>query len=220
MAPVSAVGAQAEIVNRLKTVKYGNREILLDLMNAGVLPKIGSFPHLAGWEIVEEADDFRIWDYSFFLKNGVSIGVGGVYAIHKRNAIKKLLPVEAGFIERIQGTSKFLRQVKYDYSKSEEKEITSFSASCKCTRKYEFRFSDQGVDDGLSDLLKISFEGICDSKYNIMENKYIVTQSMNMKKVSGRGQYYDDAYEIPAVIEGSVKCLNGKRDPTVYINAD
>lgn len=56
--PISSE-AHTEQSSKIITQKYSNREILLDLMNAGVIPKLGREPHLAGWSLVMISDQFE-----------------------------------------------------------------------------------------------------------------------------------------------------------------
>lgn len=44
----------SEYVSKIRTEKYGNKELLMDLLDAGLLPAIGDGePSIAGWAIVE-----------------------------------------------------------------------------------------------------------------------------------------------------------------------
>lgn len=47
-----------EFVSKIKTRKYSNREILLDLVREGILEEIGSAPFIAGWSLVVVTDEF------------------------------------------------------------------------------------------------------------------------------------------------------------------
>ncbi len=47
-----------EWVSVVKTEKYSNKELLLDLISLGVLPQKGAAPHLAGWSIQRGAPTF------------------------------------------------------------------------------------------------------------------------------------------------------------------
>lgn len=46
-----------EIVSKIKTRKYSNREILLDLVREGILEEIGNPPFIAGWSLVVVTDE-------------------------------------------------------------------------------------------------------------------------------------------------------------------
>lgn len=45
--------------SKIQSYKYSNREILLDLIKAGTIPKLGNEPHLAGWTLAVISDQFE-----------------------------------------------------------------------------------------------------------------------------------------------------------------
>lgn len=46
-----------EFVSKIKTRKYSNKEILLDLVSQGILEEIGNAPFIAGWSLVVVTDE-------------------------------------------------------------------------------------------------------------------------------------------------------------------
>ncbi len=218
-----------EYIAKMKTVKFGNKELLTELVDQGILPKYGDrAPYIAGWTIVsvnasgfanEFGEGFQQFPSKFYavhkaegdivdLSNHIDFGFGGDFA-------------QTGTYKTIE---KFIN-VGTDTQSSTLSLTNAFN--WKETVYYEIDFAgfDRGPTvnallDGF-EFAGVSAIGIKQTTVGVGEEKrdVIVDTAGKIASISGEGPRLEEDGSR-AVVEGSISFGAGKAeaDVTVYPN--
>ena len=216
--PVSALFRQ-EYVSKMLTEKYGNKELLIDLLDAGLLPGIADAdPEIKGWTIVEvtgtvggQENEPRIANLPTF------------YAYHAASNTAVLLSGEVIAIDLLVRGSQAESWTEQNTAKLElvqETEVVTFTSAGSSINLVRLSMDFTGVleeGDGSSSLAQ--FQG----QYSRQEKLTTVTAANKTKldvfqcgpgkleSITGSGPLYgEDPEEQRAVIGGQWIAVAGK----------
>lgn len=217
-----------EYASKVVTNKYGNKELLTDLVEAGRLPIYGEAPHIAGWSIQSVHATLGDGDDDL-----LTIGESRLYAIHKTNGdIIDLTQYVALFLSgddyAEKATYKKVRKTFY-----EDPENTYFTGSY--TGDFSWRESVGLVIDfqGIPENYPNGFGGFAllegisnmgDKIVSVGTSKIptYIAKAGKIANISGEGPILDNVYQNRSVVEGSISFAAGKivEDVTLYPNLD
>jgi hypothetical protein len=204
-----------EYVSRIGTRKYGNREFLSDLLQAGLLPRYGNTPHLAGWSIVQATPTFN---------NKVPVtGASRFYAVHQTEG--DVIDLNGVIFRGYPDTSSsgYAANVNYHYTERYQYATDTTSttetdqSSWKSTRIYYIDFSGQPFDESEAFVGLARMEGVFTSSERLTSLGGLLNRvpvyavgATQLTGISGQGPVYDDENDTRAVIEGAISTAPGR----------
>ncbi len=204
-----------EYVSKIGTRKYGNKEFLTDLIEAGILPQYGNAPHLAGWSIVQVTPTFMD-EYPF-------TGESRFYAVH--SAQGDIVDLNAVIFRGYPDTysSGYAANVNYHYLEryqyaTDTTAVTETDlSSWKSTRIYYIDFSGEPFDAEDVFVGYARMEGVFASSERLASlggslNRVpvYVVGATKLTGVSGQGPVFDEENDTRCVIEGMMGTAAGK----------
>lgn len=208
-----------EYVSRIGSYKYGNKEFLKDLADAGILPEAESGPSIAGWSIVQVTVTFNDGE-------GPYTGPDLIYAVHAKRGEGVLL---SGLVidSDDQVRSSYAENWNYklvnktDFVKDTETTTLTNSGNWKSVRRYVVDFDgvQEVGDDSESDY---QFQGIYTNAKKLTkvrtgdsENPEVAVYQCGpskLDKISGSGEETAGPREV---IEGMLSTAAGKVSPDI-----
>lgn len=204
-----------EYVSKIGTRKYGNKEFLSDLIEAGILPQYGNAPHLAGWSIVQVTPTFMD-EYPF-------TGESRFYAVH--SAQSDIVELSAVIFRGYPDTysSGYAANVNYHYLEryqyaTDTTAVTETGlSSWKSTRIYYIDFSGEPFDVEDVFVGHARMEGVFASSERLASlggslNRVPVyaVGATKLTSISGQGPVFDEESDTRCVIEGMMATAAGK----------
>jgi hypothetical protein len=206
-----------EYVSRIGSYKYGNKEFLTDLADAGILPEAESGPSIAGWSVVQVTATFGGGEDPF-------TGPDLIYAVHaKRGEVVLLTGV---IIDRDQVRSGYAENWNYksvnkiDFVKGTDTTTVTNSGNWKAVRRYVMDF-DGVLEPGDISESAYQFQGIYTNAEKLTkvrtgdpENPEVTVYQCGpskLDKISGSGSSSSQGFftEIE-VLEGMLSTAAGK----------
>jgi hypothetical protein len=207
-----------EYVSRIGSYKYGNKEFLTDLADAGILPEAESGPSIAGWSVVQVTATFGGGEDPF-------TGPDLIYAVHAKRGEVVLLSgvvidsddeVRSGYAEN--WNYKFVNKI--DFVKDTDTTNVTNSGNWKSVRRYLVDF-DGVLEAGDFSESAYQFQGIYTNAEKLTkvrtgdpENPQVAIFQCGpskLDKISGSGYYYyAEEFEEREVIEGMFSTAAGK----------
>lgn len=204
-----------EYVSKIGTRKYGNKEFLSDLIQAGILPQYGNAPYLAGWSIVQATPTFNDeFPYT---------GESRFYAVHKTQG--DIVDLNGVLFRGYPDTysSGYAANVNYHYIEryqyaTDTTTVTETDLSnWKSTRIYYIDFSGEPFDEFDFFVGYARMEGVFSSSERLTSlggalNRVPVyaVGATKLTGISGQGPVYDEENDTRAVIEGSISTAAGR----------
>lgn len=204
-----------EYVSKIGTRKYGNREFLSDLIQAGLLPQYGNAPYLAGWSIVQATPTFNDeFPYT---------GESRFYAVHHTQG--DIVDLNGVLFRGYPDTysSGYAANVNYHYVErylyaTDTTAVTETDQSnWKSTRIYYIDFSGEPFDESDYFVGFARMEGVFSSSERLTSlggglNRVPVyaVGATKLTGISGQGPVYDEENDTRAVIEGSISTAAGR----------
>lgn len=204
-----------EYVSKIGTRRYGNKEFLTDLIQAGILPQYGNAPYLAGWSIVQATPTF-LDEFPF-------TGTSRFYAVHKTQG--DIVDLNGVVFRGYPDTysSGYAANVNYHYIErylyaTDTTTVTEADQSnWKSTRIYYIDFSGEPFDESGIFVGYARMEGVFSSSERLTSlgsglNRVPVyaVGATKLTGISGQGPVYDEENDTRAVIEGSISTAAGR----------
>ena len=202
-----------EYISKIGTSRYGNKEFLSDLIQAGILPKYGNAPYLAGWSIVQVTPTFYD-DYPY-------TGESRFYAVHQsqgdridlNDVIFRGYPdtYSSGYAANI----KYHYSTRYQYSTATTTVTETDQSNWKSTRIYYIDFSGDPFDGSGFFVGFARMEGVFSSSERLASigqsrMPVYVVGATKLTGISGQGPVYDEENDTRSVIEGSISTAAGR----------
>jgi len=215
-----------EYASKMVTKKYGNKELLTDLVNAGRLPTYGEEPYIAGWSIqsvhatLGDGDDDML-----------TVGESRLYAIHKTEGdiidltnYIALFPTGDDYAEK--GTAKKITKEFY-----EDPENTFFTGSYAADLSWRESLGMIIDFNGIPESYPGNFTGFAllegianlgDKMVGVGVSKIptYIAKAGKISGISGEGPVLDDIYQDRSVVEGSISFAAGKVVEDIYAYPD
>lgn len=211
-----------EYVSKIGTRKYGNKEFLTDLANAGILPEDDNGPSIAGWSLVQVIGTLDDGE-DFFT------GPDFIYAVHAKRGLVVLLSgvvidrddeARSGYAE----SWNYKRVNKLDYGKDTDTTTVSENGKWKSVLRYVMDFEEM-LETGDYSESAYQFQGIHTDAEKLTkvrtgdpENPEAAVYQCGpskLDKISGTGPYYGDEGFDREVIEGTLSTAAGKVIPDI-----
>jgi hypothetical protein len=211
-----------EYVSKIGTRKYGNKEFLTDLANAGILPEDDNGSSIAGWSLVQvtgtidDGEDFYT-------------GTDFIYAVHAKRGLVVLLSgvvidrdddARSGYAENWN----YKRVNKLDYVKDTDTTTVSENGKWKSVLRYVMDF-DGVLEPGDLTESAYQFQGIYTNAEKLTqvrtgdpENPEVGVYQCGpskLDKISGTGPYYGEEALDREVLEGTLSTAAGKVFPDI-----
>ncbi len=211
-----------EYVAKIGTRKYGNKEFLTDLYNAGLLPEDESESGIAGWTLVQVTGTFDDGE-------GVYTGPDLFYAVHAKRGLVVLISgvvldrdyeARSGYAENWN----YKRVNKLDYVKETETNTLTNSGNWKSVRRFVMDF-DGMLEPGDISGSAYQFQGIYTNAEKLTkirtgdpenpEARVYQCGPSKLDKISGTGPYFGDEAFDREVLEGTLSTAAGKVLPDI-----
>lgn len=217
-AEVVSLERHEEYISKIGTRKYGNKEFLMDLDDAGLLPDDETGSGIAGWTVVQVTGTFLNDEEE------PHPGADFFYAVHAKRNLSVLLTGEV--ISRDyrarNGAAEnwnYKRVTKQDFVKTTSSTTMTDNGNLKSVHRYVMDFSDL-LDAGDDTGSAYQFQGIHTNAMKLTKVRTgdsekpeaVVYQCGpgKLDKVSGTGPFYGENESDREVLEGSLSIAAGK----------
>lgn len=211
-----------EYVSKVGTRKYGNKEFLTDLYDAGLLPDDENGSGIGGWALVQVTGTFDDEEESYS-------GPDLFYAVHAKRGLVVLLSgvvidrdfeARSGFAENWN----YKRVNKQDFGKETDTTTVTDSGNWKSVRRYVMDFGGL-LEAGDYSESEYQFQGIYNNAEKLTkvrtgdpENPEVAVYQCGpskLDKISGTGPYYGEEEFDREVLEGTLSTAAGKVQPDI-----